>query len=72
MGIKNVEDLRDQIKTYKDKMEGEGPFTTEHAQGFYNGMEAALAIVEDRPAFFKNKDKSYCDYDLKKYPEYFV
>ena len=68
----NAEDIQAQLILYKSKMQGEGPCLSDHAHGFYNGLEAALAIVEGRPAFPLSKDKVPRTHDLETYPEYFV
>jgi len=71
--MRTVEDIHKILLMYKSNMKGGGDFfPTGHAHGFYNGIEAALAIVEDRPAFFVKDDKMHNPFDVKRYPEHFV
>lgn len=48
------------------------PFNEDYEWGFYNGIEVALSFVENRPAFYLDKEGRYNQYDIKKYPEYFL
>lgn len=65
-------DLLNLIKKYKrlylqDKKE----FTNDHEWGVYNGLEIAQALIEDRPAIYIKKDKTFYEYDINNYPEQF-
>ena len=48
------------------------PFTEDYDWGFYNGVEIALSFIENRPAFYVDKQGKHSDYDIKNYPEYFL
>lgn len=48
------------------------PFDTKYAWGFCNGLEAAIALLEQRPPFYLDKNSNYDKIDQEKYPEYFI
>lgn len=71
---KDAETVHETLVRYKKVMmaDGEGQFKDGHAHGFCNGLEAAIAILEDRPPFFVNADRTYDPYDMHKHPEHFI
>lgn len=47
-------------------------FTDDYDWGFYNGLEFALSVLEERPTFYKNEKGKYHKSVLEDYPEYFL
>lgn len=69
--MKSSEDVLDKLVRYKDHLLCDGKFDT-YDQGLVNGLEIALAMIEERPAFFVDINKKHSDNDIKSYPEYFL
>lgn len=44
----------------------------EYDLGMLNGLEMALSLLEDRPVFYYNKQGKHSEYDINKYPDYFI
>ena len=55
-------------------LEGDGSdsFTGEYQHGYYNGIEAVMAYIEERPELFRNKDKKAFKTDVDRFPEHFL
>jgi hypothetical protein len=43
-----------------------------YSQGLYNGIELAIALMEERRAFYIGKNGEHSAKDMKDYPEYFL
>jgi hypothetical protein len=48
------------------------PFNDDFDHGYYNGLEVAIAAMENRPPLYLTKDKKYHENDKAMYPEYFI
>ena len=71
--MKDKKDIVAMLKKYKQIVAAaEGPFETDHQWGVANGLEIALSLIEERPAFYITKDKKYNEYDIRTNPEYFL
>ena len=71
--MQDCERLQKILKAYKELyLNIDGDFKDDYNWGLFNGLEIALAVIEDRPAFMIKKDKSYSKYDLEKNAEYFL
>ena len=72
--MKDIEEVHAALIKYKDMMlfDGNKEFHSSHAHGFCNGIEAALAIIEERPVFFVDYAKNYDPHDVTKHPEHFI
>ena len=72
--MKEIDAVHETLLRYKKvmMMDGDGNFRDGHAHGFCNGLEAAIAIIEDRPPFFVDIDRKYDPYDVHKHPEHFI
>lgn len=67
------EDVTRKLKQIRDMYTAMGtPFNEDYEWGFYNGVEIALSMIEDRPAFYLDKSGKYNKYDMENYPEYFL
>lgn len=71
----DTDELVDVIETYKrmvvvDYEEQEE--LSDYGHGLHNGLEMALALIENRPAFHIKKNMQYHKHDLESYPEYFL
>lgn len=67
-------DLNETLRVYMDHVKSgaiDGKLC-EYNQGMLNGLEVALAYLEDRPVFFIDQDSKYDPYDLERFPEYFL
>lgn len=68
-----VEGVHDMVSTIIKSMLGnDGPFRDEYSRGIHNGLELALAYIEERPTFFRDANKKHDPEDMKRYPEYFL
>lgn len=66
-------DIATKLKQIRDMYTAMGtPFNEEYEWGFYNGVEIALALMENRPAFYLDKEGKYNPHDIEKYPEHFL
>lgn len=71
--MKTTEQVKKSINTYKKLFLGDSEdFHSDYSRGFFNGLELALSLIEERPAFYVNKEKQFCKEDLENYPEYFL
>lgn len=67
------EEVTRKLKQIRDMYTAMGtPFNEDYEWGFYNGVEIALSMIEDRPAFYLDKAGKYNKYDMESYPEYFL
>ena len=48
------------------------PFEDDYSWGICNGLELALCLLEERPGFLVDKEKRHSEYDINRYPEYFL
>jgi hypothetical protein len=63
----------DKLKTYmRIMLKGESTPLSDHALGTHNGMEIALALMENRPVFYIDKNKQYNQQDIDMHPDYFL
>jgi len=53
-------------------LKGGGKFSGEYQQGYYNGIEAIVAYIEERPELFRDENKEPMKTDVERYPEYFL
>jgi hypothetical protein len=69
-----LEDVHKALKKYKDLLNSKDKesFENDYNHGFYNGLELALSLLEERPVFYKNLNKQFRKEDMLKYPEYFL
>lgn len=70
----NIKELATVLKRYEELMlnNNSDTFSDDYTHGVYNGIEIVLALLEDRPAFYRSKDKQPQKYDVEKYPEHFL
>lgn len=55
-----------------DILATEGDTLSPEKTGMYNGVETALAILENRPAFHINCQRKHRKEDVERHPEYFL
>lgn len=61
------------IRHYKKlALDNKNQELNEYDHGLVNGLEIALSLLEDRPVFYLQKDKTNYKYDMEKYPDYFI
>ena len=71
--MRSKKDVIEMINYYKDVyLDDPSSFEDDYAWGLCNGLEIALAILEERPAFYIDKYKRYDKYDIENNPEYFL
>jgi hypothetical protein len=65
-------ELLEIIKGYKSLyLKNKKEFGSEHEWGVYNGLEIVQALIEERPAIYIRKDKTFNPHDINMYPEHF-
>lgn len=55
-----------------DILAAEGDVLSPEKTGMYNGIETALALLENRPAFHINCKREHRKEDIARHPEYFL
>lgn len=61
------------LKLYKsDILKSEGKVLSPEKTGMYNGIETALALLENRPAFHINCKREHRKEDMQRHPEHFL
>jgi hypothetical protein len=71
--MKDIDTLRKKLIECKDiYLNSKEEFDNDYAWGICNGIELALSLLEERPAFLVDKKKQHNNYDINSYPEYFL
>jgi len=71
--MRDIKEVQEALSRYKELyLNSRKEFKDDYSWGICNGIEIALALVEDRPVFYIDKEKQHNKKDLKEYPEYFL
>lgn len=72
--MRSIDDAHKLVKGYKETLIGDRtvPFRTAADKDVCNGVEIALAIIENRPAFLLDINKQYTREDMINHPDYFI
>lgn len=71
--MKDIDTLRSLLAESKELyLNDPEPFDNEYSWGVCNGIEIALALLEERPHFLIDKYKQYNSLDKERFPEYFL
>ena len=73
--MKNAEAAIEFAKWLKEgvlKGDGGDAFSGKYQQGYYNGIEAVIAYIEERPVLFRDVNKKAMQTDLDRFPEHFL
>lgn len=69
----NKEDIITILKEHKSNLiDSPADELEDYPLGFIHGLEYALSMLEERPVLYINEKRQYSDYDVEKFPEYFL
>lgn len=66
-----ISEIKKVLSTYKNTGAPKKDYTN-YERGYYNGLETAAAMLDDRPAFLLNMHNEFNKGDIEAYPEYFL